>query len=125
MLLVTGSFHGHGVLTMTTIKTSERDDIRAEEVVLQAQDAFDRAVRALQESCHKLESKPETGEGDVMKMVRQMNGAFIHAMELREKAREAGSKRFGASGTGRLDLDAARAEIGLRLACLRGSGEGD
>ncbi|WP_341860993.1 hypothetical protein [Gymnodinialimonas sp. 57CJ19] len=100
------------------------DDTRDETLALQAQEAFDRAVRALQDSCTTLEQAPDAGEGDVTKAVRQMNGAFLHTMEMREKAREAGCKRFGAGGAGTLDLDEARAEIGLRLACLRGSGHG-
>lgn len=100
------------------------EDTRDETLVLQAQDAFDRAVRALQDSCNTLEQTPDAGEGDVAKAVRQMNGAFLHTMEMREKAREAGCKRFGTGGAGTLDLDEARAEIGLRLACLRGSGHG-
>jgi hypothetical protein len=110
---------------MTNTETEDREKIRAEKVVLQAQEAFDRAVQALQDTCRALETMPETGEGDVMKMVRQMNGAFIQTMDLREKAREAGCKRFGAIGAGQLDLDKARDEIGIRLACLRGSGNGD
>ncbi|WP_050761343.1 hypothetical protein [Jannaschia sp. CCS1] len=99
-------------------------ETRDEIVALQAQDAFDRAVRALQDSCKVLEQMPEAGEGDVTKAVRQMNGAFLLTMDMREKAREAGCKRFGAGGAGQLDLGAARDEIGLRLACLRRAGHG-
>ena len=123
ILLVTESFHGHGNDDMTnTIETDPKDETRAETLVLQAQDAFDRAVQALQDSCKTLEQAPEAGDGDVTKAVRQMNGAFLLTMEMREKAREAGCKRFGAGGAGQLDLDAARDEIGLRLACLRRAG---
>ncbi|QXT38895.1 hypothetical protein [Gymnodinialimonas ceratoperidinii] len=106
------------------IDTEPSEETRDETLVLQAQEAFDRAVRALQDSCKTLEQAPDAGEGDVAKAVRQMNGAFLHTMEMREKAREAGCKRFGSGGAGKLDLDEARAEIGLRLACLRGSGHG-
>lgn len=107
-----------------TIDDDQTDVTRPEKIVLQAQDAFDRAVQILQDSCDQLKCDPDAGEGDVTKAVRQMNGAFLLAMDLREKAREAGCKRFGNSGAAELNLDAARAEIGLRLACLRGSGNG-
>lgn len=107
-----------------TIEIDEVDDTRAVKLVLQAQDAFDRAVQILQESCHQLECQPEAGDGDVTKAVRQMNGAFLLTMEMREKAREAGCKRFGNGGAGQLDLDQARTEIGIRLACLRGAEHG-
>ncbi|GAB5446718.1 hypothetical protein [Gymnodinialimonas sp.] len=107
-----------------TVEIAPQDDVRDEKLVLQAQDAFDRAVEALQASCRSLEQAPDVGEGEVTKAVRQMNSAFIHTMEMREKAREAGCKRFGTGGSGQLDLDEARAEIGLRLACLRGAGHG-
>ncbi|WP_224814366.1 hypothetical protein [Hasllibacter sp. MH4015] len=108
-------------------KTIENDDLqadRAEVLVTEARDAFDRAVRVLNDSCSQLETMPDAGEGDVMKCVRQMNAAFIHTMEMREKARVAGCKRFGETGAGQLDLAAARTEIGLRLACLRGHEDG-
>jgi hypothetical protein len=106
---------------------TENDDLnvdRAEVLVAEARDAFDRAVRVLRDSCSQLEAMPETGDGDVMKCVRQLNGAYILTMEMREKARVAGCKRFGDGGAGRIDLDAARVEIGIRLACLRGRGDG-
>lgn len=106
------------------VEITPRDDARDEKLVLQAQDAFDRAVEALHACCQVLERTPTAGEGEVTKAVRQMNGAFLHTMEMREKAREAGCKRFGVGGAGQLDLERARTEIGLRLACLRGAGHG-
>lgn len=108
-----------------TIEANVADDTRAVNIVLQAQEAFDRAVHVLQDSCRELEGMPGAGDGDVTKSVRQMNGAFLHTMEMREKALEAGCKRFGSGSAGKLDLDKARTEIGIRLACLRGSGHGD
>ncbi len=96
----------------------DRDDM----LVGDAQDAFDRAVRVLRESCNNLEATGDESPADILKDVRAMNAALQHTLEMREKAREAGCKRFGASGAGQLDLGAARAEISLRLACLRDAG---
>jgi hypothetical protein len=106
----------------TETQTPETD--RAELFVAQAQDAFDTAVEALRESCKKLKAEPSIGDDEVSKAVRQMNGAYLLAMNMREKAHEAGCKRFGAGGAGQLDLGDARSEIGLRLACLRDAGAG-
>jgi hypothetical protein len=108
-----------------TIETTNPEMERAEMLVAQAQEAFDTAVEMLRESCRKLKADPTIGESEVEKAVRQMNGAFLHTMTMREKAHEAGCKRFGAKGAGQLDLGEARSEIGLRLACLRDARAGE
>lgn len=107
-----------------TLENDTTEEERAIDVALQAQDAFDIAAELLQDSCKELRTLPTGGDADVTKSLRQLNAAFLLTMDLREKAREAGCKRFGSGGAGTLNLDEARAEIGLRLACLRGSGHG-
>ncbi|MEJ6391832.1 hypothetical protein V8J82_01110 [Gymnodinialimonas sp. 2305UL16-5] len=107
---------------MTTIQHMEDTENRAETAVERAEKAFETAIAVLEASCDQLKSAPEFGEGEVTKAVRQMNAAFLMTMDMQEKAREAGVKRFGNGGGGQLDLDAARSEIGLRLACLRKPG---
>ena len=98
---------------------------RATRIVLDAQEAFETTVAALREAVRVLKSMPETADRDVIKDVRAMNQAFLFALEMQEKARVAGCKRFGtATGSGQLDLGAARDEIAFRLACLRGAGDG-
>ena len=108
---------------MTMEKTIEREtganEDRGEMLADDAQKAFDRAVRIFEKSCDSFETSGEVTIAEVLKDVRAINAALQHTLEMREKAREAGSKRFGASGAGQLDLGAARSEIGLRLACLR------
>jgi hypothetical protein len=106
----------------TTTETGGED--RTLDIVRQAQKAFDRAARILASSCDELEATPGGSEVEVVKSLRQMNSAYVLTMDLREKAREAGCKRFGANGAGELNLDEARTQIGLRLACLRGQGHG-
>jgi hypothetical protein len=102
---------------------------RAELIVARCQEAFETAVEGLRDSVRVLRSMPETGERDVLKDVRQMNGAYLFAIEMQEKARVAGSRHFGTGagngGSGRLDLEAARAEIAERLARLRAAGVAD
>lgn len=92
---------------------------RAERLVARAQEVFETTVEALEDAVRTLKSMPETGEREVIKDVRAMNSALMLAMELQEKARVAGSKHFATDAGGRLDLEAAREEVALRLACLR------
>jgi hypothetical protein len=98
---------------------------RAETLVVRAQEVFETTVEALQDAVRTLKSMPETGEGEVVKDVRAMNNALMLAMDMQEKARAAGSRHFGTEAGTRLDLAAAREEIAMRLACLRGAGAGD
>ncbi|MCU4653345.1 hypothetical protein N8I71_10905 [Roseibacterium sp. SDUM158016] len=102
---------------------------RAETLVARAQKAFETTVQALEDAVRALKSMPETGEGEIVKDVRAMNNALMLAMEMQEKARVAGSRHFGTGagngGSGRLDLEAARAEIAERLARLRAAGVAD
>ena len=57
--------------------------------------------------------------------VKAIVAAFQLAIQQEAKAREAGSRKYGAAPEGGwLDLDAARVEIRGRLACLRAAGAG-
>lgn len=51
--------------------------------------------------------------------IRDLKAAFQLAMEERNKVEKYSRQSAGQSGRGPLDLDAARDEIGRRLACLR------
>ncbi|AHM04736.1 hypothetical protein roselon_02409 [Roseibacterium elongatum DSM 19469] len=95
----------------------------AEKIVAYAMEAFDTTIEALRDTVQVLRSMPETGEREVIKDVKAMNNALMFTMEMQEKARAAGSKRFGTDRNGcKLDLDGARAEVEMRLACLRDAG---
>lgn len=56
--------------------------------------------------------------------VRDLKQAFYALMEERNRVEKLRRQVAGAAGTGSLDLDAARDEIGRRLACLRDAGAG-
>ncbi len=56
--------------------------------------------------------------------VRDLKAAFVMVMEERARVEKLRKLVAGAVGTGTLDLDAARDEIGRRLACLRDAGAG-
>lgn len=56
--------------------------------------------------------------------VRDLKQAFYGLMEERSRVEKRLREVGGDVGAGRLDLDAARDEIGRRLACLRDAGAG-
>ena len=56
--------------------------------------------------------------------VRDLKQAFFALMEERSRVEKRLKQAAGDVGTGSLDLDAARDEIGRRLACLRDAGRG-
>jgi len=56
--------------------------------------------------------------------VRDLKQAFYALMEERNRVEKLRKQVAGDVGTGSLDLDAARDEIGRRLACLRDAGAG-
>ena len=93
---------------------------RAERIVADVQTAFETAVDCLRDTLSDLRSCPGGADREVVKDLKAMNAAFLLALQMQEKARDAGSQRFGSAAPGGdLDLAAARAEIALRLACLR------
>jgi hypothetical protein len=101
------------------------DRALAERTVGRALKALEIATRTLEDAVDAWQALEDgAGEKQVVAEIKALNGAFLFAMKMQEAARAAGSDRFGAAGAGVLDLDAARDEIGLRLACLRAAGGG-
>ncbi|WBU57528.1 permease [Paracoccus sediminicola] len=67
----------------------------------------------------------ETGEvKDAVKLARELRSATQLMLEERNKVEKLRKEAAGAVGDGVFDLDAARDEIGRRLACLRRAGGG-
>ena len=56
--------------------------------------------------------------------VKDLRAAFQMVMDERTRVEKLRKQVAGVVGTGELDFDAARAEIGRRLACLRNAGGG-
>jgi hypothetical protein len=87
-------------------------------------EAFATARQVLRGTLKRLKAEEPVESSEVPKHIRELNNALILAMGLEGKARDATGQRTGEIGAGQLDLDAARTEIGLRLACLRAAGGG-
>ena len=104
---------------MTDILETVDERAHAEKQVARALKALEMASATLENACDAMKAALGDGDQDVVKELRTLNTAFLFAMNMQEKAIAAGSERFGSGGAGVLDLDAARDEIGVRLACLR------
>ena len=125
MLLVTEGNRTRGQ-TMTQTVIDDEPAGRAKQSVQRAYKAMDVAVEVLESALDAARARRDSGEDDIdiLKDLKDANAAFMLAMQVQGKARDAGHSIFGTEGQGQLDLDAARAEIGIRLACLRDAGDG-
>ena len=105
------------------ILDSDENVACTEITVLQAMKAFAVTLEVLEAAVDRLRADEAAGPGAVTKDLKDMNNAFLLALAMKEKLRDA---RRGSDGgrAGQLDLDAARTEVGLRLACLRNAGDG-
>lgn len=104
---------------MTDLGLIEKDTTRADKTIRRAMDAFETTIDVLNEAVNKLKAEYRAGEKAVMADLKAMNTAFSFAMAMEARARDAAGPHTQAKAAGTLDLDAAREEIGLRLACLR------
>ena len=108
---------------MTDLALIEEDKAREEIVIRRAMKAFEVTLLALDAAVDDFKAEYLSGEKEILKDLKAMNSAYQYAMETEQKARERAAKQIGAIHAGTLDLDAAREEIGLRLACLRATGD--
>ena len=107
---------------MTDIQCDE-DLAHAERTVVRAWKALETAIEVLESTVDAAKASGPVDAGEMVKDVKALNAAFLWAMQQEGKARDAGSQRYGRGAGGQpLDLEAARAEVELRLACLRGAG---
>ncbi|MEM7722889.1 MAG: hypothetical protein AAF376_10980 [Pseudomonadota bacterium] len=106
-----------------TIIMGRDDPDHAVKTVGRAFDALETATETLQAAVNALKlADPTFSDKQVVTDIRALNGALLFAMKTQEAARAAGHEGFG--GGGQLNLEEARDEIGVRLACLRSAGCG-
>ena len=109
---------------MIDMKTESEDLAQADRTVARAYKALEVAVELLESALDAARAAPKGDATEVVKDVRAVAAAFQTALQVEVKARDAGSQRYTRRGTGQLDLDAARDEVGRRLARLRAAREG-
>lgn len=102
----------------------DETDTAVQRLLAGALKSFETAQEVLSGTLDHLRAEQARGLGEYRKDIRDMNAALMLTMDFERKARDAEHQRKGSIGAGQLDLDAARAEIGVRLACLRAAGGG-
>jgi hypothetical protein len=106
-----------------TIRFDE-DTARFQEMLAGAFEAFATTQDVLRDTVKRLKAQEPVSSAEVVKQIKDMNGALLLALGLEGKVRDATGQRQAGAGAGELDLEAARAEIGGRLARLRAAREG-
>ncbi len=105
--------------------TPDGGDAGMRQLIAEADAQFHRAIRELNAAIARLEQGAEPGR-DIVEAVRGLGKALTVAFE--ERARVERLRRQDGGGGGdagpAFDFDAARDEIGRRLARLRAAGDG-
>lgn len=113
--------HERRVQQAMTTEISQRDEPPAD-LLATANHIYTEAAEALGKAIREV-AIPDAGDTKaVLLAVREMKQAFHTLMEERTKVEKLRKQLDGVVGNHALDLDAARDEIGRRLACLRDAG---
>ncbi|MBS0572441.1 MAG: hypothetical protein JSS08_04165 [Proteobacteria bacterium] len=84
---------------------------------------YEELAGEIREVLEKLKSGEWDGKA-ARHSVSEMRGVLKLVLEERNRIAELGKEDGGGTSGQELDFDAARAEIGRRLACLRDAGDG-
>lgn len=95
------------------------------DLMAETEKMYREAAEGLAMAVQAARLNPAEDAKTVVQAVRELKAAFHTVMEERNKLDKLRNKTAGVIGATLLDLDAARDEIGCRLACLRDAGEGD
>ncbi|WP_138465162.1 hypothetical protein [Poseidonocella sp. HB161398] len=108
-----------------TLICAEQENGASAAIFADAFEKFERASRALNDMIRKLEDGDFSDAADARKIVAALDAASDNALKARMKLDERNRQRAGIAHDFAIDFDAARTEIGRRLACLqRAGGEG-
>ena len=106
------------------IEISETEGVTAEELLAHSEQMYARAAAALARTVKRLEQADPPPPKAATADVDGYAAAFQRVMTERDKVGKLRNQIAGTVGGRALDMDAARAEIGRRLACLRNAGAG-
>lgn len=98
----------------------EKDE--ADKLIADVRWHYERANRLFIEMITKLERGEAPELGDPKKIIGMLEHASGMALQARQKLDERNKKQRGIAHDYAIDFDAARSEIGRRLACLRSAG---
>lgn len=105
-----------------TLIYPERGDDSSDNMLSEAQEIFQRTTSALNVLVRELEANNTDNAGEAARLVKELKAALYPAMAERERLEEKRKKSAGIVHDFAIDFDAARHEIGRRLACLRAAG---
>lgn len=108
---------------MTLIKPID-DAVEQDESLAVAEDLFEEAGIILGRLLSKARLGDEEAAGKVKPATAELSRGYQMAVTERNRVAEERKKAAGVVGSYAIDFDAARAEIGRRLACLRAAGDG-
>jgi len=111
------------MFSMTQYQPETRDAV--EDLVFStANEMLQRAVCALGDMVQRIEAGEVPVEKETKEVIRDIDQATHHMLKERQRLDERQAKQIGAAAGGcvAIDFDAARAEVGRRLACLRAAG---
>lgn len=94
------------------------------DLLAEAERIYTDAAEDLARTLGELRRQPAGNAKAARDLMRGLREAFSVVMQEREKIERLRLQVAGAVGAGQLDFDAARDEIGRRLACLRDAAGG-
>lgn len=108
-----------------TENTPTGEGLSAVRVLEIANNHFDRALDELDKSLAKMEQAEKAGAQELVKAIQDTRKATQILFEERVKVETFRKKTSGVAYDYAIDLDAARDEIGRRMALLRGARDAD
>ncbi len=109
--------------TMTLIKPIE-DGVAVDENLAVAEDLFKEAGVILGNMLSKLRQDEDMALPAVRTAINELSTGWKTVVQERNRVADERKKEAGVVGSYAIDFDAARAEVGRRLACLREAGDG-
>lgn len=105
-----------------TLIYPESGDNSSDNILSEAQEVFQRTATALNVIVRDMEENKTGDAGETRSLLKELKAILIPALSERERLEKLRKKESGIVNDYAVDFDAARLEIGRRLACLRAAG---
>lgn len=105
-----------------TLIYPESGDNSSDSILSEAQEVFQRTATALNVIVRDMEENKTGDAGETRSLLKELKAILIPALSERERLEKLRKKESGIVNDYAVDFDAARLEIGRRLACLRAAG---